>query len=1549
MDRLLLQVYFNDNFIEFDLEKFEGKKLNIGKNPSNEIFIDSDFILDLHAYLEIYDDKIELVDQSNGYSFIGGKPINEVSVKPGDRVFLTSPSDLSKGVNILVNDKSKYYGQKIKYNIAEKTLIKIGRDKTNEISIDDLAVSGNHAEIIKYEGNFYIRDCDSKNGTYLNGKKIKEAKLRSGDLITLSGYRIIFQNDYIVIEFLENCITVNGLSQIREIKIEYPYFLPSPRFEPILPSGEIEIPNPPPMISKPNISWLPIILPPIGMIIAMAVIGIVMWRSTQNPYIILGTSSMGVISLIVSFITYYSQKKKYIVDEKKRKEKYFEVLNIKESEIKKVYDLQKQIMGILNPDIKECIRIVQKKENRLWERGPANKDFLLLRLGIGDLPFNVKITLPKQTLQIEQDILLNKAIELQEKYSHVKQVPICISLVDAGTVGVIGKRESILQAARQLIIQAATHHSYEEVKLVIIFPEKEIERWKWVRWLPHVWNDDKKIRFLAINKEMTKNLFNYFYDIIRLRNSLTNSENKDSGTFILPYYIFIIADRTLVENELLMEYLIQNNQKNGLSAIFLFEKMQFLPKECRFIINLESDFGNLLDRTGVLNNYVFLQDKISVDDAEIFSRTIAPIKIRKIVTSSEIPGVISFLDLYNVKNIEDLKVMERWISNEPYKSLAVPIGLRSVRGKMILDIHDKKYGPHGLIAGTTGSGKSELLQTFILSIAINFHPNYVAFLLIDYKGGSMAQIFRDLPHIAGIITNLGGNQTLRALLSIKSELKRRQLIFDSYQVNHIDKYQMLYKNGKTKEPLPHLIIIVDEFAELKSEQPEFMSELVSTARLGRSLGVHLILATQKPSGIVDDQIWSNSKFRICLKVQDIQDSREVIKRPDAAYLTIPGRAFIQVGNNEVFELFQSAYSGAEYKPISNDVEVNQDSVKTDNIYRVMIDGSRALYDIDEYSYDFREDLAKSEKSENLNQLEALVNYLKNLTKKQNIKRTNQQWLPPLPEKIALVDIINNKSIGNYEIGWNGKSWNKINNWLSPIVGILDDPANQSQKPLLINFEKEGNLVVYGSPGSGKTTFLQSLMMSLCLLYSPEDINIYILDFATRLLNIFSGLPHVGDILMVDEKDKLQKLMHFILKELNKRKNIFTEKGVGSLKAYIQSISRDIPAIFIIVDNFAAITELYPDIYDQFIQISREGANLGIHFVFTANNQLGVGYRIYTNIKMAIALQMLDKAAYVDVVGNTYGMEPENVKGRGLVRGNPPLEFQCALPVEGETEFERTVNIKEKVNEINKNWDGVRARSVPIMPEILYQTDELVKASGNPFEIPIGVDFQDLETRYLSILEIQNFLVAGRVQSGKTNFLKLIIRHLINSFDKNVLDLYIIDSIALSLIEFKDSGFVKEYITDGNNLNRLIKKIGNELESRRKKFNKERISSKRSLLEKDFMSKFKPLFIFIDDCNDFFNLIGADERKYLENIIARYRFSGIHLFLSGLVDDLNFNYDGIIKIMKSLQEGILFCDINDQQVFNIKISYMDSGEVLRPGEGYLIKKGTYKRLKICFCN
>lgn len=507
----------------------------------------------------------------------------------------------------------------------------------------------------------------------------------------------------------------------------------------------------------------------------------------------------------------------------------------------------------------------------------------------------------------------------------------------------------------------------------------------------------------------------------------------------------------------------------------------------------------------------------------------------------------------------------------------------------------------------------------MLSLAINFSPDDIGYFIIDYKGGGMAGLFDGLPHMIGSISNLSGSQVRRAMVSIKSENRRRQRIFSENNVNNINLYTRLYKNGEAGIPIPHMFIIIDEFAELKREEPEFMKELISVAQVGRSLGVHLILATQKPSGTVDDNIWSNAKFRLCLRVQDKQDSNDMLHKPDAAYITQAGRGYLQVGNDEVYELFQSGYSGAAYDEegenvkteiasmlsltgkaalVGNSIKSRQQALArihwvekllqavqnaaaeaektiplfaadTDRLegFFAQIQKMKLDYPCSEYNGRRAEEFiqlyagiygqisglsqegqarvviehsdknhGKLPETKGKTQLDAVIEYLGRVAEKEGYGRQMQLWLPPLPERLYL------KELQGYTTGsYDGRDWQiPQGKWnLAVPVGLCDDPVNQAQMPLIINFTEGGHLAVCGIVASGKSSFLQTLCYALINRYRPDWLNIYAIDFSSKMLSCLEQAPHVGGVMYEEDTGKIEKFFHMLEGMLEERKKLFS--------------------------------------------------------------------------------------------------------------------------------------------------------------------------------------------------------------------------------------------------------------------------------------------------------------------------------------------------------------------------------------------------------------------------
>ncbi|MGE5417769.1 MAG: type VII secretion protein EssC, partial [Acidobacteriota bacterium] len=693
-------------------------------------------------------------------------------------------------------------------------------------------------------------------------------------------------------------------------------FQRAPRLNAQFEKREVEIVPPPSPPSYPGTSMITTILPLIGTVLGFGFMyyyyATMSMNGSGSAWLFLGGSAaMMLSSYLASFITYSQQKRKYIKDKYRRLDRYRVYLDEVKEELAALTRQQRELMLQVDDSPSSCLEKVGNLDASLWERSPKDADYLNIRLGLGERISEVIIKDPKIDSIIDPDPLILEAQSLAKSYKFVSDAPICLNLREKGAVGLVGDRQAVLNMARNLAIQIAAHHSPDEVKMIAAFPEIEKNLWTWMRWMPHVWSDNRHQRFLACKKHDAHDLFKEFNDILNKRTLHRVLEGADKVRE-LPDLIFFL-DSELVEKESILTRLLSEGAGIGAYTFILAEKREQLPKECQAIIETHYGLGRVL-ATDLLSPISFKPDEASIDLADRFARTMAPVRLHQVFSPTEIPNSITLFELLEITSPKELDVKRIWNSTEVYSSLAVPIGLRGGGEPLMLNIHETEHGPHGLVAGATGAGKSELLQTLVSLLALHYHPHYLGFILVDYKGGGMANTLIDLPHVIGTITNLQGNLANRALTALKGELLRRQQVMAELSISHIDEYQKLYQKGIVDEPIPHLLFLVDEFAELKAEQPEFMQELISAVRVGRSLGVHLLLATQKPAGVIDDQVWGNTRFRICLRVERPEDSREVLKRPDAASINQAGRAYLQVGNNELFELFQVAWSGAVYDP-----------------------------------------------------------------------------------------------------------------------------------------------------------------------------------------------------------------------------------------------------------------------------------------------------------------------------------------------------------------------------------------------------------------------------------------------------------------------------------------------------------------------------------------------------------------------------------------------------------------------------------------------------------
>ncbi len=740
----------------------------------------------------------------------------------------------------------------------------------------------------------------------------------------------------------------------------------------------------------------------------------------------------------------------------------------------------------------------------------------------------------------------------------------------------------------------------------------------------------------------------------------------------------------------------------------------------------------------------------------------------------------------------------------------------------------------------------------------------------------MANLFKDLPHLLGTITNLDGNASLRALASIRAELARRQALFAEQGVNHINQYQKQFKEGQVSEPLPHLFIISDEFAELKVNQPDFMTELVSTARIGRSLGVHLILATQKPAGVVSDQIWSNSTFRIALKVADRQDSSDVLHTPDAAEITQTGRAYLQVGNNEVYELFQSAYSGADYQPDKDQQDILDETIYAVNDLGQLQPLTRDLSGLDQ----------ATTISEIPSELDAIVQEIKTIVTDDQIQAVARPWLEPLGEEISVTD---------YRKESFKDLWKKKASHIIALVGMVDIPSKQRQEVGKYDITKDGNLAIFGGPGMGKSSLIQTIVMDLARQFSPETLNFYIFDFGASALFSLRQLPHVADFFSVDDEEKLTKFIPRLKKEMSRRKRLFNRYDVNNKDMYEAVSGDEIPQIVVVIDNYEGHKEIQSAALrteiDSFYQtLSRDGFSLGISMIVTGNRQASIKQALITNMKRRLVLKLTEEGEARNLIGRS-SYTPDDLPGRGLIRIDDVEVFQAFLSHPGQDDVTRLKALQAEITEMDASWQGDRPKAIPIVPRRL-SLDAFAQASEMALAqpaLPIGLTLTDLEPVSLPLGKLRHLVYT----SDNRDNLEAMTAHLIRAIG-------LLEDVRLTVFDtsgdsLDDKTLVSDYYNEPKDFVEIFEGLIADIYTRMGQ------------------NENTPWFVLIPAIEDF-----AKETKLeveqVEFLIDSAHKAGVYLIFGGASNYILSNVSAVPKALRSQAQYMVFAmRIMDQAI------------------------------------
>ncbi|MDP9311197.1 MAG: FtsK/SpoIIIE domain-containing protein, partial [Chloroflexota bacterium] len=1214
---------------------------------------------------------------------------------------------------------------------------------------------------------------------------------------------------------------------------------------------------------------------------------------------------------------------------------------------------------------------------------------------VADAPVVISLRKPPQKDDKEKEDDKSSSADDQEK---AYQPPVTYAL------GIAGERGSVYQFVRAMLGHYVTFHAPMDTQLYILASERK--EWRWTESLPHCLADENTqyqcyVREIeqeekAFDDDDGGELEQFLEGIrkvlaqrkIRMQDHDKDEQQSDNT---LPHMLLVVdlLDSTYDPNSLLrniesdaaISILLEDGARLGATVIFLVPERSKIPSGCCSVLEIEETAPATNSKNGPQRRLHFRYAEVGVNSARYVGRADYVADVATMNTLAEelaeldvrqgfganLASSVPFLELMGHRSLTELKDATRQMWQHSTQAsnanwLRVKLGLMSGNKPRTLVMSAKRDGVHGMVAGSTGSGKSELLISFIIGLAVTYDPTVLNFVLVDYKGGSAFNEFKGrLPHCVDVITNLGEDGVTRMFTSVKAEMERRQkLNIDTGTKNIVDYRQKGFH--ETHAPYPYLFIIIDEFAEMIAARAEYKTQLETITRLGRAQGVSLILAAQRPSGVTD-QMRSNIKFRICLRVETPGESREMLRRSDAAFLPtgVPGRGYLQVGNEEI-ELVQVAYSGDRY--------VDPNAMPTDKV--IWVDrnpGAAVLLD-----------------QEPPELYVAIIDALNKMAQEHQIVKQRAPWPDFLPRQLWLSQLlvsddpkaqtitsreylheVDKITLGRQPKGkvtlnpavntWftGGCGWLDTLDWeryaMRPVVGLVDNPYEARQVPLVVDLPA-GNALIVGASGQGKTIFMRTLVTSLAASHSPDHFHAYLLDLGGRNLKVLESLPHVGALIMPDEEgyeERVGQLLRELDDIVEHRKGLLNVHQANDIYEYNRKRPQaPEPAILVAIDNFIEFKETFggdieddDSVLNRFIGLARLAKPYGIHFAISVSSLNDLPTQLYNLFTERFALRLADPLDYRALLGESVA-EIRDLPGRGYAKiGQYALTFQVATVVKPDNELERLARLVERMVEYAKTARAFRkpvrvdglAKSVLFkhllatmhkLPQDDHFLDALKEVTRRKWaesidpqhadwlKVTLGLRSGDYP-RTLTLSAKQDGvhgLIAGGTGAGKSELLMTMICGLALNYDPSILNFLLVDYKGGGAFQpFAALPHCVDVITNLNKsaVKRVFTTINAEMQRRQKLNAETRTANIVEYREKNLHIEHAPyphLFIIIDEYAEMIS-DSPEFRDELESITRLGRAQGINLILAsqrpiGVTDQMRAN----IKLRICLRvEGI----------------------------------------------
>jgi S-DNA-T family DNA segregation ATPase FtsK/SpoIIIE len=979
---------------------------------------------------------------------------------------------------------------------------------------------------------------------------------------------------------------------------------------------------------------------------------------------------------------------------------------------------------------------------------------------------------------------LERVDHLRERYEFVDDVPIFDRLEDSGSLGIAGPLPAASDTLRGVAVQLLGLHAPNDIAVVAFTDSTWTPELDWLKWMPHTSSDNNPFSGHALADSATsatallnaleghvaqasggneaagepRGPYKEDWDPTLYGTDASRAAAEQQKTSELSVIIFVTSDAPVDRGRL--TDVLERGADHGVHAIFVSPTVESIPAVCRSYIDVSAGLDHArvgMVRTGKQYDDVRVEG-VSHAYMHMLARRLAPVMDASTALhdSSDIPNSVMLLQLVDPAIAHNPEaVIERWKQNNtiidrsptPRPRLKKSATLRAIVGQgsgeaTALDL--RTQGPHALVGGTTGAGKSEFLQTWVLGLAAAHSPDRVTFLFVDYKGGSAFADCVDLPHCLGLVTDLSPHLARRVLVSLRAELQHREHLLNRKKAKDL----LELEKRQDPECPPALVLVIDEFAALVTEIPEFVDGVVDIAQRGRSLGIHLIMATQRPAGVIKDNLRANTNLRIALRMADESDSRDVVDSEIAASFSasIPGRAVAKSGPGRLTP-FQAAYVGGW----SEDEDANPAEVRVAEL---------RFGAAPEWEPDTIEDSEFNDKDLGPNDQKRIVETLVRANHLAGLDKPRRPWLDDLPTVVDLSSLANE---GDTQIPF----------------ALVDVPESQVQQPATFLPDRDGALVIYGTSGSGKSTLLKTIATAAGMRPDAGPVQVYCLDFASGALGALAALPHVGSVVGSDDAERIQRLLRTLDGELNRRAAAFSAANASSVQEYRALRDPHMPRILVLIDNYPEfkkdweVTPGRSQFYRIFMRLLGEGRTLGVHTIITADRGSAVPSAVAANIPRRVVLRMGDPSQYMLLNTPRDILDEQSAPGRAIVDGH---EAQIAV-------LGGTPNVVEQSKALDTLSERLRTQGVQELPEI-----GALPLSVNASAMPDTVDdlpvfgIADDTLAPFAFEPVGSLVVTGPPASGKTNTLRALVCAM-ERFDPAV-QLYHFGSRRAELTDFR---------------------------------------------------------------------------------------------------------------------------------------------------------------------